>query len=317
MCGGHDDGSVDRMIEVAELTKRYGSTLAVDRLSFTVHPGKVTGFLGPNGAGKSTTMRAVLGLDNPTSGRALVNGRRYAEIRWPLHEVGALLDAGAVHGGRSADDHLYCLALANRIGRARVSEVLEQVGLAGVARKRIAGFSLGMRQRLGVAAALLGDPGVLLFDEPVNGLDPEGIRWVRELMRSLAGEGRTVLVSSHLMSEMALTADHVLVLGRGRLVTETSMADLQDRFRRDVLVRSARAAELVAALQAAGARVLTEPDGGLSVTGCDAGEIGEVAARQGIVVHELTPRSASLEEAYLEITDASVQYRAEVEGSVR
>ncbi|WP_091675081.1 ABC transporter ATP-binding protein [Amycolatopsis marina] len=305
------------MIEVAELTKRYGSTLAVDQLSFTVRPGQVTGFLGPNGAGKSTTMRTVLGLDNPTSGRTLVNGKRYAEIRWPLHEVGALLDAAAVHGGRRAADHLYCLARANRIGRARVTEVIEQVGLGGVARKRIGGFSLGMKQRLGVAAALLGDPGVLLFDEPVNGLDPEGIRWIRELMRALASEGRTVLVSSHLMSEMALTADHVLVLGRGRLVTETSMTDLLARFNRDVLVRTPRPAELSAALEAAGAVVLTDPDGALSVTGCDAVAIGDIAVRHGIAVHELTPRSASLEEAYLEITDESVQYRAGLEGSVR
>ena len=317
MCFRAGSGSVVHMIEVAELTKRYGATLAVDRLSFTVRPGRVTGFLGPNGAGKSTTMRTILGLDTPNSGRTLVNGKRYAQIRWPLHEVGALLDAAAVHGGRRAADHLYCLARANRIGRARVGEVLEQVGLGGVARKRIGGYSLGMKQRLGVAGALLGDPGVLLFDEPVNGLDPEGIRWIRELMRSLAGEGRTVLVSSHLMSEMALTADHVLVLGRGRLVTETSMADLLAHFRRDVLVRTPKPAELGAALAAAGATVLGEPDGALSVTGCDPVKIGDIAAKRGISVHELTPRSASLEEAYLEITDESVQYRAGLEESVR
>nr|WP_084965532.1 ATP-binding cassette domain-containing protein [Thermoactinospora rubra] len=214
------------MIEVRELTKRYGGTTAVDGLSFRVRPGLVTGFLGPNGAGKSTTMRLILGLAAPTSGEALVNGVRYASLRRPLHEVGALLDATAVHGGRSAHDHLLALAASNGIGAARVAEVLARVGLSGVARKRIGGFSLGMKQRLGIAAALLGDPGVLLFDEPVNGLDPDGVRWIRELLRGLAAEGRTVLLSSHLMSEMALTADHLIVIGRGRLLADTSMADL-------------------------------------------------------------------------------------------
>ncbi|MBC6457871.1 ABC transporter ATP-binding protein [Actinomadura sp. HBU206391] len=297
------------MIEVRDLTKRYDAVTAVDGLSFRVMPGRVTGFLGPNGAGKSTTMRAVLGLDLPTSGAALVNGRRYAGIRRPLHEVGALLDAGAVHGGRTAYDHLRCLALANRIEAARVGAVLEQVGLAGAARRRVKDFSLGMRQRLGVAAALLGDPGVLLFDEPVNGLDPEGIRWIRGLMRSLAAEGRTVLVSSHLMSEMALTADHVLVIGRGRLITETTMAELAGRFDQDVLVRTPDEPGLGTALRSAGATVTPEPDGGLAVSGMTAAEIGELAMAHGIAVHELTPRSASLEEAFMRLTDDSVEYR--------
>ncbi|RZS36574.1 ABC-2 type transport system ATP-binding protein [Herbihabitans rhizosphaerae] len=299
------------MIEVRELTKRYGDTVAVRELSFTVKPGQVTGFLGPNGSGKSTTMRAILGLDRPTSGVAMVNGRPYATLRKPLHEVGALLDAGAVHGGRTAEMHLRCVARSNGIGRARVTDVLERVGLAGVARKRIGGFSLGMRQRLGIGAALLGDPGVLMFDEPVNGLDPEGIRWIRELMRALAAEGRTVLVSSHLMSEMALTADHVVVIGRGQLITETSMAALSEDFRRDVLVRTPRADELRGALSTAGASVHSGPDGELAVRGMDAVAIGDLALRAGIAVHELTPRSASLEEAYMELTDESVEYRAQ------
>jgi ABC-2 type transport system ATP-binding protein len=301
---------VTGMIEVSELTKRYGPALAVDNLSFTVKPGYVTGFLGPNGSGKSTTMRAILGLDAPTTGAALIDGRRYASMRRPMHDVGALLDANAVHGGRSALNHLRWLARSNRIRPGRVPAVLQQVGLAGVARKRIGTFSLGMKQRLGVAAALLGDPGVLLFDEPVNGLDPEGIRWIRELMRSLAAEGRTVLVSSHLMSEMALTADRVVVVGRGRLVAETSMAELTDRFRRDVLLRSPRQAALTAVLESAGATVHAEPGGGLSVRGMDATGISELAAARGIPLYELTPRSASLEEAYLQLTDDALEYRA-------
>src|SRR5215470_11957835 len=225
------------MIEVRELTKRYGSAVAVDGLSFTVRPGRVTGFLGPNGAGKSTTMRVILGLDAPTAGRATVNGQPYQRLARPLHQAGALLDAGAVHGGHTARDHLLAIAASNGIGPRRVTEVLGLVGLDSAAGRRVRGFSLGMKQRLGVAAALLGDPGVLLFDEPVNGLDPEGIHWIRGLLRSLAGEGRTVLVSSHLMSEMALTADHILIVGRGRLIAESSMAELAERFRRDVLVR--------------------------------------------------------------------------------
>ena len=310
MCARPDSATVVGMIEVRELTKRFGQTVAVDGLSFTVKPGYVTGFLGPNGAGKSTTMRAVLGLDRPTSGAALVNGRDYQTIQRPMHHVGALLDAGTVHGGRSAYNHLRCLARSNGIGRARVVAVLEQVGLAGVARKRIKGFSLGMRQRLGIAAAMLGDPGVLLFDEPVNGLDPEGIRWIRELMRSLAAEGRTVLISSHLMSEMALTADIVVVIGRGRLIAETSIDDLTQQFRRDVLIRSPHETVLAEALSGAGATVLGEPGGGLSVTGVTTARIADIALVRRIPIHELTPRSASLEEAYLQLTDDSVEYRS-------
>jgi ABC-2 type transport system ATP-binding protein len=219
------------MIDVRALTKRYGRTVAVDGLSFQVQPGRVTGFLGPNGAGKSTTIRVLLGLDGPTAGEAVIDGRRYAELRHPLREVGALLDANAVHGGRSAFDHLLCLARTNDIGRGRVAALLEQVGLAGVARKRVGGFSLGMRQRLGIAAALLGDPSVLLLDEPMNGLDPEGMRWIRELLRSLAAGGRTVLVSSHLMSEMERVADRLVIIGRGRLIEDTTVQQLADRFR--------------------------------------------------------------------------------------
>ncbi|TDD22828.1 ATP-binding cassette domain-containing protein [Nonomuraea diastatica] len=214
------------MIELHRLTKRYGDALAVDDLSFKVGPGHVTGFLGPNGAGKSTTLRLILGLDAPASGQALINGRPYTSLSRPMHEVGALLDAHAVHGGRSAYNHLLCLARTNDIGAARVTEVLEQVGLAGVGRKRVGGFSLGMKQRLGIAAALLGDPGVLMFDEPVNGLDPDGVRWIRGLMRSLAAEGRTILLSSHLTSEMALTAERIVIIGRGKLVAEAAVAEL-------------------------------------------------------------------------------------------
>ncbi|MEV7013987.1 ATP-binding cassette domain-containing protein [Streptosporangium sp. NPDC051022] len=298
------------MIEFRELTKRYGATTAVDGLSFQARPGLVTGFLGPNGAGKSTSMRVLLGLDAPTSGEALVNGRRYTTIRHPMREVGALLDAGAAHGGRSAFDHLRCLARSNRIGTRRVTEVLEQVGLAGVARKKVGGFSLGMRQRLGIALALLGDPGVLLFDEPVNGLDPEGVRWIRHLMRALAAEGRTVLLSSHLMSEMALTADRLVIVVRGRVIAETSVEELAGRFDRGVLVRSPRAAELAAVLTEAGATVLAEPDGALAVRGLEVAEIGDLAAGHGLAVHEVRPRTASLEEAYMELTGDGSEYRA-------
>ncbi|WP_285700058.1 ATP-binding cassette domain-containing protein [Actinomadura sp. NBRC 104412] len=298
------------MIEARELVKRYGRSLALDGLSFQVRPGTVTGFLGPNGAGKSTTMRVVLGLDAPTSGEALVNGRRYRELRRPMHEVGALLDANAVHPGRSAYDHLGWMARSNRIPSSRVSAVLEQVGLAGVARKRVGGFSLGMRQRLGIASALLGDPGVLMFDEPVNGLDPDGVRWIRELMRALAAEGRTVLISSHLMSEMAVTAERLILIGRGRLIADTSVRELADRFGQGVFVRSPRARELAAVLVAAGATVEADPAGDLSVRGLDAVRIGEAAAAHGIPLHEVTPRGASLEEAYIRLTADSVEYRA-------
>src|SRR5579859_4579180 len=258
------------MIEARSLTKIYGGKAAVDGIDFQVKPGMVTGFLGPNGAGKSTTMRMILGLDRPTSGTVTVDGRGYRGRVWPLHEVGALLDARAVHPGRSAYDHLHSLAAANGIARMRVDEVLEQVGLASVARKRAGGFSLGMLQRLSIAGALLGDPGTLLFDEPVNGLDPEGIIWIRTFIRSLASEGRTVLVSSHLMSEMALTADHLLVIGRGRLLADTMLSELVARHSVDrVEVRSADPQRMAADLRAAGARVTLEPHGTLGVVGLE------------------------------------------------
>jgi ABC-2 type transport system ATP-binding protein len=308
--GGRIGDLGEEMIEVFGLTKRYGATVAVDDLTFTVEPGRVTGFLGPNGAGKSTTMRMILGLDAPSAGRALVDGRPYRSLDRPLHVVGALLDAGAGHGGRSAYNHLASVAASNDIPRRRVGEVLEATGLSDAARRRVGGFSLGMRQRLGVACALLGDPRILVFDEPVNGLDPDGIRWIRTLMRDLAAQGRTVFVSSHLMSEMAVTADHVIVLGKGRLIVDTDMdAFVQSSSRTDVLVRSPHGAELARLLTAEGATVVTEPDGALAVQGPAYSRIGEIAAAHGLVIHELAVRQASLEEAYLEITDESVEYR--------
>ncbi|MDH6114750.1 ABC-2 type transport system ATP-binding protein [Kitasatospora sp. MAP12-15] len=301
------------MIEAYGLSKAYGGAIAVDGLDFRVEPGRVTGFLGPNGAGKSTTMRMILGLDRPTSGSVTVNGTGYRGKVWPLHEVGALLDARAVHPGRSGYSHLHSLAAANGIARGRVDEVLDQVGLTAAARRRVGGYSLGMAQRLGIAAALLGDPGVLLLDEPVNGLDPDGIRWVRTLMRSLAAEGRTVLVSSHLMSEMALTADHLLVIGQGRLLADTSLADLITRHSADrVEVRSPDAVELTAALRAHGGEVAVAADGTLTVAGLGSARIGELAAAQGSVLHQLRDRTASLEEAYFRLTQDAVSYRAAV-----
>ncbi|MFI6928381.1 ATP-binding cassette domain-containing protein [Nonomuraea spiralis] len=297
------------MIEVKELSMRYGRKLAVDDLSFSVKPGLVTGFLGPNGAGKSTTMRAVLGLEVPAAGEALVDGKPYASLRRPMLTMGALLDAGAVHGGRSARAHLGCLARSNGIKARRTGVVLDQVGLTEVADRRIGEFSLGMRQRLGIAAALLGDPAVLMFDEPLNGLDPEGIRWIRDLLRSLAAEGRTVLLSSHLMNELAVTADHVVVIGRGRLVADTAMDALAAQFQRDVLVRTAYPDRLMETMRAHSATVTVE-DGALLVRGLDATEIGELALRTGIALRELTPRNASLEEAFMELTEDSVEYAA-------
>ena len=299
------------MIEVDRLSKRFGHVIAVDGLSFTVRPGHVTGFLGPNGAGKTTTMRIILGLDAPTAGTARIGGRPYQELIRPLHEVGSLLNASAVHGGRTAWFHLLSIAQSNGIGRRRVTEVLQLTGLGGVAHRRVKGFSLGMKQRLGIAVALLGDPPVLMFDEPVNGLDPEGIHWIRLLFKSLAAEGRTVFVSSHLMSEMALTADHLVIIGRGRLLADTPT----DRFvesgsRTDVLVRSPRAADLASLLAARGATVLPQDDGSLAVTGLDAPAIADLAAGHGIAVHELVPRHPSLEAAYLDITSDSSEYRA-------
>jgi ABC-2 type transport system ATP-binding protein len=300
------------VIEASGLSKRYGRTLAVDGLSFQVRPGRVTGFLGPNGAGKSTTMRLILGLAAPTGGGVTVNGRSYQKLPAPLWEVGALLDARAVHGGRTAHDHLLWLARSNRIPHRRVGEVLELVGLAQVAARRISSFSLGMAQRLGIAAALLGDPGVLIFDEPVNGLDTEGIRWIRELMRRLAAEGRTVLVSSHLMSEMELTADQLLVIGQGRLLADTTMQDLLERnAQATTLVRSPQWERLQGLLEGRDAQVQPDRQGRWRVLGPDAATIGELAAEHGIVLQELTPRRSSLEEVYVRMTDTRVEYRAQ------
>ncbi len=300
------------MITVQGLTKRYGSTMAVHDLSFAVVPGRVTGFLGPNGAGKSTTMRMLLGLDTPNAGQALIGGRRYRSLSMPLRQVGALLDAAAVHGGRSARNHLRCIAATNEISPKRVPQVLEQTGLTEVARKRIRGFSLGMKQRLGIAAALLGDPAVLIFDEPINGLDPEGIHWIRNLMKSLASEGRTVFVSSHLMSEMALTADNLIVIGRGKLIVNTTVTEfIELSALNDILVRTPDGPELARLLSGRGASVAVQPDGGLSVKGIDLASVSDLAAEQRLRIYELTQRQASLEEAYLKLTDLAVQYRAE------
>lgn len=302
------------MIEIRELSKHYGGRPAVDGLSFTVKPGTVTGFLGPNGAGKSTTMRILLGLARPSAGTTLVDGRRYAELKQPMRQVGALLDANAAHPGRSAVNHLRCLAYSNGIGNDRVVAVLEQVGLAGAARKRIGGLSLGMKQRLGIAGALLGDPQVLIFDEPVNGLDPDGVRWIRELMRSLAGEGRTVLVSSHMMSEMELTADRLIIIGRGRLIADTSVSELAEQFQQGVWVRSPQLSELAQALTAGGGAVDTGTAGGLLVNGLEVSRIGDLAAAAGIALHEVTPRRSSLEDAYMSLTADNTEFRAISEG---
>jgi ABC-2 type transport system ATP-binding protein len=299
------------VIEARNLTKHYGRTLAVDDLSFDVKPGIVTGFLGPNGAGKTTTMRMIVGLDRPDRGSVKIDGRRYRDLDVPLQEVGALLDAKAFHGGRSGYNHLLCLAQSNGIPRRRVDEVLAIVGLDTAAKRRAGGYSMGMGQRLGIAGALLGDPKVLMFDEPVNGLDPEGIQWVRRLMRDLASRGRTVFVSSHLMSEMALTADHVVVIGRGRLIRDESVRSFIDSSSRTaVVVRSPQADRLAAAATAEGATVSTDETGALVVTGLEAPRIGELAAAGGIVLHELAPRRASLEEAFMELTQDSVEFHA-------
>ena len=300
------------MIEARHLVKRYGSTVAVNDLSFFIRPGLVTGFLGPNGAGKTTTMRMILGLDAPTQGSVTVGGHSYRDLPTPMREVGALLDARALHGGRRARDHLRCLAQSNGIPRRRVDEVLRIVGLEDVARRRAKSLSLGMSQRLGIASALLGDPAVLIFDEPVNGLDPDGIHWVRTLMRELAAEGRTVLVSSHLMSEMALTADHLLVIGKGRLIADTSVEEfVRSSSQQSVHVRSPQAAELAAVCREAGATVDagTDPDV-MEITGMDSAEVGRLAAAHGIALSELIPVRASLEEAFMALTRESVEYQA-------
>ncbi|WIX89913.1 ATP-binding cassette domain-containing protein [Amycolatopsis sp. DG1A-15b] len=297
-------------IEIRGLTKRYGPDTVVDDLSFTVHPGQVTGFLGPNGAGKSTTMKMIVDLAAPTRGSVTIGGRRYRDLPVPLTEVGALLDAGAVHGGRTAHDHLLALAVSNGLPRRRVGEVLGRTGLDGVAGKRAGGFSLGMRQRLGLAAALLGDPRVLIFDEPVNGLDPEGIRWIRDFMRSLAREGRAVLVSSHLMSEMAQTADHLVVIGRGRLVADTTVSELV-RGEGTVLVRTPEPG-FARLLATAGAAVREGTEASLVVSGMTSAEIGKVAAYHGVALAELTPQRVSLEDAFMELTKDRTDYQGAV-----
>ncbi|WP_431876077.1 ABC transporter ATP-binding protein [Micromonospora marina] len=297
------------MIEARDLSKRYGDRLAVDSLTFTVAPGVVTGFLGPNGAGKSTTMRMILGLDTPTAGDVRVNGRRYADHRDPLRQVGALLEAKAVHTGRSARDHLLALGATHGIGRRRVDEVIDLVGLREVAGKRAGGFSLGMGQRLGIAAALLGDPAVVMLDEPVNGLDPDGIRWIRGLLRGLAAEGRTVFVSSHLMSEMAQTADHLIVVGRGRLLADVSLAEFTRRASRTtVRVRSPQAAALRDLLAGPDVTITGGEPGLLEVSGLRREVIGDRAAAAGLTLHELTATEASLEEAFMTMTRDAVEY---------
>ena len=297
------------MITAHSLTKRYGDSTAVDDLTFEVPSGEVTGFLGPNGSGKSTTMRMIMGLDLPDSGSALIDGKRYSELGWPLREVGALLDAKAFHPARTARNHLHWLALANDIPAGRVDEVLDQVGLTSVARRRVGKFSLGMTQRLGIAAALLGDPAVLLFDEPVNGLDPEGIRWVRHFLRDLARQGRTVFVSSHLISEMSMTADRLVVIGRGRLIAETSVADFVARSGGGaVRLVTPDVDPFTVSLTTAGATVVSD-DGALTVGGLASQQIGDLASRDGLRIYELTPVTASLEEAFMELTQDEVEYR--------
>jgi ABC-2 type transport system ATP-binding protein len=299
------------MIAAISLTKRFGETTAVRDLSFDVRPGVVTGFLGPNGSGKSTTMRMIMGLDVPTTGSALIHGRRFSELRWPLREVGALLDAKSFHPARTGRDHLRWMALTNDIPLQRVDEVLGIVGLESAAGKRAGKYSLGMGQRLGIAGALLGDPGVLLFDEPVNGLDPEGIRWVRHFLRGLAAEGRTVFVSSHLITEMSLTADHLVVIGKGELIAETSVKDFVARSQgAGVRLVTPTPTDFTIALAQAGASVTVTDDGALHVEGMDSAAIGDLAARDRLTVHELTPIVASLEDAFMELTQDSVVYRS-------
>jgi ABC-2 type transport system ATP-binding protein len=301
------------VIEAHNLSKRFGSMTAVDGLSFAVRPGQVTGFLGPNGAGKSTTMRLILGLDRPSSGSVTVNGRPYRSVRRPLHEIGAVLEVRAVHGGRSAYNHLLCLAQSNGLPRRRVDDVLGTVGLSEVAARRAGKFSLGMSQRLGLAAALLGDPPVLICDEPINGLDPEGILWIRTLLKRLAAEGRTVFVSSHLMSEMALTADHLIVIGQGRLIADAAIADILGRSSLNyVLVQSPDSEHFASLLRLAGAqaRPRSELPSALEVTGLDRAAVGELAARHHVVLHELSSHSASLETAFMELTRDRVDFHA-------
>ena len=306
------------MIEVEHVTKRFGEKVAVQDLSFSVRPGIVTGFLGPNGAGKSTTMRVILGLDRPNAGTATINGRSYQELKAPLTEVGALLEARAIHTGRSAFNHLLAMAQTHGIGRERVREVIEMVGLTEVAPKRAGGFSLGMGQRLGVAAALLGDPSILILDEPANGLDPEGILWIRTLLKGLAAEGRTVFLSSHLMAEMAQTADHLVIIGRGRLIADTTVSELVAQASHDaaVMVRSPQAGELREALGADGVTITSPERGLLEVRGLTSAQVGEAAASKGIVLHELIAQQASLEQAFMRLTGGEVEFHAGIFGDV-
>jgi ABC-2 type transport system ATP-binding protein len=300
------------MIDAQHISKRYGERLAVDDLTFTVQPGVVTGFLGPNGAGKSTTMRMILGLDAPSSGTVTVNGKAYNQLAAPLHEIGAMLEARAIHTGRSAYNHLLAMAQTHGIPRRRIDEVIDMVGLQTVARKRAGGFSLGMGQRLGIASALLGDPDTVILDEPANGLDPEGILWIRNLLKRLAADGRTVFLSSHLMSEIALTAEHVIVVGRGRLIADTSVADIVAQASRNaaVRIRTPNAALLREVVAADGIAVTSVERGVLEIHGLSSAAIGEIAAHNGIVLHELTPQKASLEDAYMALTGDSVEFRA-------
>jgi ABC-2 type transport system ATP-binding protein len=299
------------MIEARNLTKRYGDKTAVNDLSFTVRPGIITGFLGPNGSGKSTTMRLILGLDGPSAGAITVDGKAYRDFPAPLHEVGALLEARSVHTGRSAYHHLLSLAQTHGIPNSRVKELISLVGLDEVARKRAGQFSLGMGQRLGIAAALLGDPAALILDEPINGLDPEGIRWIRDLLKALAAEGRTVFLSSHLMSEMAVTADHLIIIGRGRLIRDVGLAEFVDEFSKNVVrVRSPQAAQLREAILGPDIRVSSYEPGALEIDGLTAIQIGEAAATNGIVIHELTPEKVSLEEAFMDLTRDETEFRA-------
>jgi ABC-2 type transport system ATP-binding protein len=304
------------MIEARSLTKRYGDRLAVDQLSFSVRPGQVTGFLGPNGAGKSTTMRMILGLDAPTGGSVTVDGMPYVKLAHPMRVLGALLDAKAVHSGRTAAKHLLCLAQTNNLPKSRVGEVLELVGLTQVANKRVGGFSLGMCQRLGIAAALLGDPKVLIFDEPVNGLDPEGILWIRNLIRALAAEGRTIFVSSHLMSEMENTADHLVVIGQGKLIADCTVeAFIKQNSTLAVRVRTPDAAQLADLVAGSGGAAKPDGENAIIVTGIAAERVGDLAFDSGIRVHELAPLQASLEQAFMELTRDSVEYHAAVPAS--
>jgi len=299
------------VIEANNLTKRYGEKTAVDDLSFTVKPGIVTGFLGPNGSGKSTTMRLILGLDAPTTGSVTVGGKSYREFSAPLHEVGALLEARSVHTGRSAYHHLLAMAQTHGIPRSRVQELISLVGLDEVARKRTGQFSLGMGQRLGIAAALLGDPEVLILDEPINGLDPEGIHWMRGLLKGLAAEGRTVFLSSHLMSEMSVTAEHLIIIGRGRLIRDVSLADFVDEWSKNVVhVRSPQAVQLREAVLGPDIRVASDEPSVLEIEGMTADQVGDIAARHAFVIHELTPEKTSLEAAFMELTREETEYRA-------